>query len=426
MVNQVIDFAIKEFARYKKFIYQTALVFLSQIFVLLVGIVSKTFQTRGLGPEGFGLYAFFGMVTGFTIVFFRFGFYSSLQVLLAKNTDVQTERELVGAGIVITFFLGIVYALFIFLGSFFIDYLFDLEFGRQLRIVSPLCLVLPFRSNIDTFSVGTNKVENDAIFRVLNKSIFLALLACLFFFRLLGVLVLVTTEFAVTAVVVVVILRRYKPVLKNLKLHFIDIWRGIKEFGFHKFFGGAIAQTTYKLDGMMIAYFRNTTSLGFYSLGNIMCSPIVQMSRFLSNSIYKKLAFKEKVPSKVFLYNGIWLFISFILLLSLGPWVVVTLFGSKFSAVSAFLLPLGLASLANGLYYPANTFLGLKKMGKWMMKNSIIGTVVNIAGNLILIPIYGALGAAWASFISLSVFATACYYHYFKLVGLIKAGKIPV
>ena len=58
-----------------------------------------------------------------------------------------------------------------------------------------------------------------------------------------------------------------------------------------------------------------------------------------------------------------------------------------------------------------------------MLKTSLIMAVVNLVGNCTLIPAFGAEGAAWASFLSMTVFAAACFYFYSKQVKCSKGSE---
>jgi O-antigen/teichoic acid export membrane protein len=72
-----------------KFVKQTGILFGSQIAVLLFGVLIKILQTRSLSPEEYGTYAFFGSLISFLVIFYRFGFFTSIKVLLANTIEVE-------------------------------------------------------------------------------------------------------------------------------------------------------------------------------------------------------------------------------------------------------------------------------------------------------------------------------------------------
>jgi O-antigen/teichoic acid export membrane protein len=211
-------------------------------------------------------------------------------------------------------------------------------------------------------------------------------------------------------------MKRFRPLFSNIKQNFIEIWGKNKEYGFYIFMGQCVGNTTYRLDGFLITYFVNTTKLGYYSLANNLCAPMIAMSAALSQSLFKRFSIKDRVPKKVFIYNGVWLGGCVMGLLVFGRFLVEHIFGGEFTPVYQYIFPLSLAYFIHGMYMPANEFLSVKGKGKWMRNCSVVFMIVNVIGNLILIPLYGAMGAAWASLVSMIGFAIPCLYYYRKLI----------
>jgi len=164
---------------------------------------------------------------------------------------------------------------------------------------------------------------------------------------------------------------------------------------------GQIAdQSTYKLDGIFISYFVNTTQLGFYSLANALTLPLAMLSQSLSTSLFKVFASKERIPKRVIQLNFLWLLVGAAGLILLGRFIVVLLFTDKFLPVAPLILPLTLAAFFQGMYQPYSMFFGARGKGKWKRNMSIVASLVNVAGNVMLVPAWGAWGAAVASFLS--------------------------
>ena len=144
--------------------------------MVAIGFGIKAIQTKYLGAEAYGVYAFFGSFTVFTALFFRFGFFSSLQVLLAENHSPSIEKELFGTGFIVNFFIGISYGIFIWISSFYIDSVFNTQIGGILRLVSPLTIIIPTKSLINAMSIGSNRVQLIPMYDYLSKGLFLVAL----------------------------------------------------------------------------------------------------------------------------------------------------------------------------------------------------------------------------------------------------------
>ena len=65
---------------------QTFTLYLTQIIALFLGIFTGIINIRVLGPAGYGILAFFFTITSFTVLFFRFGFFSASGLLIAHLT----------------------------------------------------------------------------------------------------------------------------------------------------------------------------------------------------------------------------------------------------------------------------------------------------------------------------------------------------
>ena len=76
------------------------------------------------------------------------------------------------------------------------------------------------------------------------------------------------------------------------------------------------------------------------------------------------------------------------------------------------MLPLALAFGFSGLSKPFTHFLMAKGFGKIIRNISILVPVFNILLNIILIPKFGIIGAAWAAFFSYGLDFGFYWYYY--------------
>lgn len=381
--------------------------------MVAIGFGIKTIQTNYLGPEAYGLYAFFGSFTGFAVLFFRFGFYSSLQVLISETKKPELERELFGLGFVINLVTGVLFALFIWTTSFYIDDWFGLEFGDIIRVLAPLTIVLPTRSLIQAMTVGSNKVYILPIFDNVAKLFFVVCLLLFAYTDLLNVYYTILFNLVTLLISLGVVFRQFEPQFSNLKANFLVLWNKNKSYGFNFYLGSTANQSTFKLDELTISYFVNTTVNGFYSLANVIASPMVMGSQALSNSLFKKFTHQEKIPQKVFIFNTLWLLISGLGLIFIAKYIVLFLFGQEFIEVSYYAMGLSLAFFFQGMYQPFN-FLSAKSQGKAVRNVALSEALINVIGNILLIPIIGVYGAIYTSIAAKFVHFIGKWYYYTK------------
>ena len=393
---------------------QTSILYSSSIIALFLSIFIGIINTRTLGPQGYGILAFFGVITSFTVLFFRFGVFSSSGLLIAQAKEERKERELTGASVIVAFFVGISYSFFILLLSFFIDDIFHTNIGWILKYTSFLLIGLPFTFLIPQVGRGANKIERMSLFNIIPKVIYLLgailLLKIIqikpFHFILLNIFSILISTF--------VVIYLFHPIFKNMKENFGNIWKKTKEYGFHLYLGQIADQSTYKLDGIFITYFVNTTQLGFYSLAMAITAPMVGLSRSLSMSLFKSFVDMNKIPKKVIYYNFLWLAACVMGLVIFGRFIVVTLFTEKFLPAVHLILPLSLAAFFQGMYQPYGMFLGAKGRGRWKRNISIAQAIFNITGNFFFIYYFGIIGAAVASAIATGIAYIGHKYYYHK------------
>lgn len=399
---------------------QTSTLYFTQIIALLLGVFTGIINTRVLGPEGYGILAFFIAITSFTVLFFRFGFFSASGLLIAQAKDEKKERELIGASIIIALFVGASYSFFMLFLSFFVDSIFHTNIGWILRCTSFMLIALPFSMLIPQIGRGTNKIEQMSLFNVIPATVYL--LGALMLLKLIQIepfhFILLHIFATITGIFVVIYL--FHPLFTNIKANLKEIWKKTKEYGFHLYLGQIAGQSTYQLDKIFITYFVNTTQLGFYSLAMAITAPMVGLSTSLSMSLFKGFVNTERIPKKVIYYNFLWLAACVAVLTIFGKFIVVLLFTEKFLPTVPLIFPLALASFFQGMYQPYNMFLGAKGKGKWMRNISISQAIFNILGNFFFIYYMGTMGAAIASAIATFIAYTGHKYYYHKYLKITK------
>lgn len=376
------------------------MLYFAQLIGIPLGILTSAINTRVLGPDDYGILAFYGTVTGFSLIFFRFGFASSAKLLVAQENDENNMRRLIGATTIIFMLIGASYSLFIFGFSFFVDPIFHVNASSILKWAAIPLIAAPFGFMIDAITQGTNRIGTLSFFLLIEKVLLALGVLILFRISKLNVASLVILGLVITIAGNLVFINNLKPRFDELKLNLKKIWKKNKEYGMYLYFGQIADQSTYKLDGIFISYFVNTTQLGFYGLANTMTSPMVMLSQALSTSLFKKFTNMEKIPKKIIYLNLLWLVICIVGFMIIGKYVVILLFSKHFLPVASLIVPLGLASFFQGAYQPYNMFLAANGKARWMKNMSFLATIVNLVGNIILIPIYGVMGATIASIIS--------------------------
>ncbi len=401
----------KELIESKEF-RSTAWLYGTQILFIGIGFINKSIQTKTLGPEIYGDFAFFVSFLMFSSLFFHFGFFSSAQVLIAEDQNKKKESELIGAALVYFLFCCVAYIIFILAIADFLDDFYDLSLSEIFRKLSFLAPLFTFRFFVNSLATGTGKVLAISIYPLISRVIFLIALGALMFYNLIDLERVLVWNLVSTLIAAVAILFVFKPSFKNFPLRARQILKKNKEHGFHMYTGAIFQQSTYKLDEMMIPYFVGTTGLGFYTLAGLLCSPIPLLSQSASRALYRKMAAGDRITPTFFRLNLIWLVSSGLGLALVVHWIVPILFGPGYEEVANIASVLVIAYVISGLLGPF-MFLNAKSQGKRIRNANFIGTLVNVGGNFALIPIWGIMGAIYASILS-RLFNFIFYYYYYK------------
>lgn len=396
-----------------KTVKQTSIVFIGNIILLLIGVGIKYLQTDILTVDDYGKYAFFSSIIGFSVLFYRFGYFSSIQVLLAENKNQTKEQEYIGIAFIIAFIIGGLFTCSIWGLSFFIDQLANVDIGNAVRLASPFCFLFVFKLMTPAISLGSNKVEGHVFFDIYSKLFFLILLVILPYFIKINLTQMIIFSVATFMIGMMYIWLKFKPSFK----HSAEIWKEVREknktHGFQLYLGQTAQQTTLKFDDLFIAYFVNTTQLGFYSLAKFITSPITLFSQAMSGSLFKNFAKTRKIPSNVFIINGLWLVFSLVFIWITGDFIVSFLFGPEYLELTNYLIPLCFVFMIQAAYQPF-IFLSAKSMGKEIRNIALIESITNLILNFALIPEYGVMGAIIATLISKFTYLSGNIYYYLQ------------
>jgi O-antigen/teichoic acid export membrane protein len=99
------------------------------------------------------------------------------------------------------------------------------------------------------------------------------------------------------------------------------------------------------------------------------------------------------------LYDGMaWLGITIAAIITLvAPWLIAVLYGTQFSTAAAVLTVQIWASFAVAMSFVHSRWLVAEGLQRYGLYYTLFAACVNVGLNLVLIPLYGAVGAAWAT-----------------------------
>lgn len=208
----------------------------------------------------------------------------------------------------------------------------------------------------------------------------------------------------------------YKPRLDR------SIFSGLLKFGLPFVPAGFASIITQVIDRPILLALTDASTVGVYQANyklGIFMMLFVSMFQYAWQPFYLKqaqLPGAKEIFSKIFTYfTGITFFLFLILALFIEDIVKIKIFGfyliGKNFWVGLYIVPIVLLGYVfNGWYVNFLAGIQIEKKTQYMPLVSGLGALVNIAANLLLIPLMGMLGAAYAT---LFAYASMAIYQYF-------------
>lgn len=368
-----------------------------QILSLLVPLITAPYVARVLGSDGLGLYGYSFSISHYFVLFCMLGVlnYGNREISMVNNDTTERSRRFWNI-YVNQLFLGVLslVAYYVFLILFVSDNVLIYSL-QSLFIVSGIL-------DISWFYFGIEKFKTTTSISAINKIITTLLIFLLV--RTHSDLWLYTTIIAVGTilnnVVYWVILNKYcrftLPDIQNVKKHLKSLLI---------LFIPVIAVNIYKyIDKVMLGAMMDVTEVGIFEaaekltnipIGFISAVGTVMLPR-ISNLI------SQKKSNDIIRYNRISLnlvmFLSYGMtfgLIGISDVFVPLFYGDEFTSSSIVLVYLSpcmlFVSWANVI---RTQYLLPRKKDTLFCISVIAGAIVNVISNIILIPQYGAIGAA--------------------------------
>jgi len=179
-------------------------------------------------------------------------------------------------------------------------------------------------------------------------------------------------------------------------------------------------------DTLMLAYFETEAEVGLYNAAKPISRLIktgLTVSIFIYQPLVSKLYAQKKYEENEVIYTSLAKWISFLTLpmalcFIFFPRVVLSVFGEGYGIAASTLQVLAIMYFIRNVAGPFHsTLIGYGK-SKFVMYVNFTSAFLNVLANLILIPIYGVLGAAIATGVSITASTIIKSIKVYKLSGI--------
>ncbi|MBZ0333204.1 flippase [Marinobacter sp. AL4B] len=180
-------------------------------------------------------------------------------------------------------------------------------------------------------------------------------------------------------------------------------------------------------DLIMLGMFANQTEVGLYvvafqgaalttlGLTAVASMAMPYMARYHSQNRIDKLAYLSVLSARA---SMLWALPILLLFVFFGKEILLLFFGESFTDSYIILLILTGSQFLNAFFGASGRILNMAGLEKLSLKAMVLATVINLALNAILIPTYGATGAALATAISILIRNIILWAVVYKIFGI--------
>jgi O-antigen/teichoic acid export membrane protein len=378
---------------------------IERMFQLLVSLSVGVLIARYLGPSDYGLMNY---AMAFFALFGPFIGLGTKSILLREIVNGEINKnKLMGTVFTITFVSSLIITFTAILVRFFIN--------SEIDLFLIIILLLGVSNLISSFNIITSHFESKIESKKVVKSrtialIFSNLLKILFIFlnlSLIWIIIALIFDSIVQVVTLIYFYFKDKESIFNWKFDF-SLLKYLIFLSWPLVFSAVFATIYLRIDQVMIGLMLSTEEVGFYSVA----VKISEIGYFLPGAIAislfpalmetkkKSLDLYFKRLQKMFDYFT-WLSILMIIpIFFLSNFVITFLYGVEYAPAGFVLSILIWTLLSQFVRYGVGNFLTTEELYKISLYTAILGAIINVIANIILIPIYGINGAAFATILS--------------------------
>ena len=366
----------------------------------------KPVMARYLGPDGLGLFSMAFMIIGIVEIIAGFGIGEALVKYVAEYRECERVSSLTSSAFITISVFGIITSVALFFSSNLFADIFDMPYLSILlkiyAIAFPFSLIYGI---ILGFLRGLRKMKYFAFLRILDASLALAFILAFLAagFWVEGAMLGILFEIIVIFVVGMLIMKKF------MRFSLSDYQGNTKmlaSFGSRIIGANIVGQIYYNIDTLMIGYFLTSTEVGYYAVAISLSRFFWLVPRAIATVAYPAISeywangnrqAVNKLVDKSTKYSACILIFAGMSIVFFAKDIITFLFTPEFLPAVLPLAILITGTVTSGILRSVGEIFASVGKVNLVLKISIIGAVGDIILNMILIPIYGIIGAATAT-----------------------------
>ena len=374
--------------------------YLAQIVNLVLSWGITKLNVSFLAVAEYGQFSFFITFINATFILFTFGAFEASSRLMAITASPEDSTKLRSVSLIMAMFSYTLFSVFLLLCRDIIGNIFTVDISLLLGLYFPLAGVFLFYDYWQKMLRGAGKIYLLSLFLMTPRVVYLLSLLVLVYVHTFTLIHSTLFNLLSFGVMLIIFISMERLNFRQLKVALNRLLREVKKFGFHMYWAELIQILLYHIDKLFIGFFLNAEQLAYYSLAFTITLPLSLFSTSLSTTLYKSFSQTVKIESKVIFINLIWVLLSLLILILLGPWIVIHLFSEYYQASVPLLLPLAIAFGFSAQSKTFTFYLIAQGEGKIIRNISFILLLGSLLLNVIFIPVWGIMGAAYVRLIT--------------------------
>ncbi|WP_317136953.1 flippase [Methanochimaera problematica] len=386
-------------------------------FITFFGFIATMYIARKTGPEIYGVYSLFIAYYSIITILRNFGFE---QAAVKKISEGENQNSYFTAFLAINVISLPILLLILFIIQ---PYLSSInEYGlfnwMLLAVIISSIYTIFITSNFGTGKVGVFQAGliSDSFFRIIFQVI-----AVFFGYYIMGLVGGLIIGFIAGMIVNI-------P-FNTLKLSYFSYaqFKTLMAFSLWVFLVNASFVLLSNIDKIAIGYYLSNADVGIYTIAFQLTSVATFGFMAFQSVIYPKISYMsingeiegiERLLSKSMTYSLSLAIPSLIGGFLLGYHILYYFYEASYASGYYSLIILFVCQIANVFVVLISTTITAMNMPKSTFKVTFFGTILNILLNILFIPLFGIIGAAISTLITMSIISTLLFISLSKLIKI--------
>ena len=377
--------------------------------------------TRYMGAQSYGDYLYVQRVFEFTFILVNFGLFRSLNRTILLTENEKEKRELYGTGFVLLTGISFIAIIGLYLFALFSPNVREKGIYTMFLFVIPFCSIYFMNHLYEQVLPANNRIDlliKQRYYPKIGLFVCSAIIYLLFRDKGLNPIIVVWAFFLSTNLLFYLnVAIRLKPSFKNIRKRIRDVSTKNKEYGSKVYVGDLFSTAFNYLLPLLISEFSTDNStVGFYTLALMICTPMNFIPNVLTTSHYRELSKKKKIPNKLFKTTLLSSFGCLILL-----WILITPFvkifyTAEYEPVIMLTVVTSVGTFLYGFSDFISRYLTSQGDGVALRNSSFIVGFSTLALSIMLIPRYNAMGAVWTHVFAGVIYAIVIMHYYRRCI----------